>query len=126
MILVDTSVWIDHLRKTDSKLVQLLSKGQVLMHPFIIGELACGNLHKRQQILMLLENLPKAKQASNQEVLYFIENNQLMGYGIGYIDAHLLASTALTHGAKICTYDKRLKSLSNNLGLQYEPHPSSD
>ncbi len=120
MILVDTSVWIDHLRKTDTILVQLLNKSQVLIHPFIIGELACGNLHERKQILRLLENLPKAKEASNEEVLYFIESNQLMGCGIGYIDAHLLASTALTHGAKIYTYDKRLKRLSNNLGLQYE------
>ncbi len=120
MILVDTPIWIDHLRKTNSKLVQLLNKGQVLIHPFIIGKLACGNLRKRQQILLLLDNLPKTKEASNQEVLYFIESNQLMGRGIGYIDAHLLAATALTHGAKICTYDKRLKSLSNNLGLQYE------
>jgi predicted nucleic acid-binding protein len=114
VILVDTPVWIDHLRKTDAKLVQLLNKAQVLIHPFILGELACGNLHKRQQILMLLDNLPKTKEASNQEVMYFIESNQLMGREIGYIDAHLQASTALTHGAKICIYDKRLKSLSNN------------
>ncbi len=68
MILVDTSVWIDHLRKTDTTLVQLLNKGQVLIHPFIIGELACGNLHKRQQILMLLDNLPKAKEARKLEI----------------------------------------------------------
>jgi predicted nucleic acid-binding protein len=121
MILVDTSVWIDHLRKTDTILVQLLNKDQVLMHPFIMGELACGNLRGRQQILILLDNLPKAKEASNQEVLYFIENNQLMGCGIGYIDAHLLAATALTHSAKICTYDKSLKRLSKILDLQYEP-----
>ncbi len=70
---------------------------------------------------MLLDNLPKTKEASNQEVLYFIENNQLIGNGIGYIDVHLLASTALTHGSKIYTYDKRLKRLSKILGLHYEP-----
>ena len=117
MILVDTSVWIEHLRKNDTELVQLLNKGLVLIHPFVIGELACGNLHNRLQILMLLENLPKAKEASNQEALYFIEHNRLMGCGIGYIDAHLLASTALTNETKIWTYDKRLKTLSKGLGL---------
>lgn len=119
MILVDTSIWIDHLRKTEAQLVQLLGKCEVLMHPFIIGELACGNLQNRQQILMLLENLPKAKQASDVEVLYFIEKNQLMGYGIGYVDAHLFASTAITHEAKIWTRDKRLSRVANSLSLNY-------
>ena len=117
MILVDTSVWIEHLRKTDTTLVQLLGKDLVLIHPLVIGELACGNLHKRSQILMLLENLPGTKEASNHEVLYFIEHNQLMGRGIGYIDAHLLASTALTNDTKLWTYDKRLNNLSNKLEL---------
>ena len=83
MILVDTSVWIDHLRKSNPQLVQLHSKALVLTHPFIIGELACENLHQRAQFLMLMENLPITKEASNQEVLYFIEHNQLMGLGIG-------------------------------------------
>jgi predicted nucleic acid-binding protein len=117
MILVDTSVWIDHLRKTETQLVQLLENTLVLMHPFIIGELACGNLQNRSQVLMLLENLPKAKEASNQEVLYFIEHNKLMGCGVGYIDAHLLASVALTDGTEIWTRDKKLKNLSKQLGL---------
>ena len=117
MIIVDTSVWIKHLRKTDTQLVQLLDKSLVLMHPFIIGELACGNLHNRLQILTLLKNIPLAKEASHQEVLYFIEQNQLMGCGIGYIDAHLLTSTALTSDTKIWTYDKRLANLSNEIGL---------
>lgn len=117
MIIVDTSVWIEHLRKTDTQLVQLLDKSLVLTHPFIIGELACGNLHNRLQILTLLKNIPSAKEASHQEVLYFIEHNQLMGCGIGYIDAHLLTSTALTNDTKIWTYNKRLENLSNEIGL---------
>lgn len=120
MILVDTSVWIEHLRKTDALLVELLKKDFVLIHPFVIGELACGNLNNRLKILMLLENLPIAKEADNQEVLYFIEHNQLMGRGIGYIDAHLLASTALTDSAKLWTYDKRLQSLSVELGVSID------
>ena len=117
MIIADTSVWIEHLRKTDTQLVQLLDKSLVLTHPFIIGELACGNLHNRLQILTLLKNIPSAKEASHQEVLYFIEHNQLMGCGIGYIDAHLLTSTALTNDTKIWTYNKRLENLSNEIGL---------
>ncbi|HIO97742.1 MAG TPA: type II toxin-antitoxin system VapC family toxin [Leucothrix sp.] len=117
MILVDTSVWIDHFREADNQLTQLLIDGLVLMHPAIIGELACGNLQKRQQILLLLDNMPKAKQASDDEVLYFIEQNQLMGKGIGYIDAQLLASTALTHATQLLTRDKRLGKSAKNLGL---------
>ena len=117
MIIVDTSVWIDHLRNTNPELIQLLNKALVLTHPFIIGELACGNLHKRAQFLILMKNLPIAKEATNQEVLYFIEHNQLMGRGIGYIDSHLLASTALTAETKIWTLDKRLNNLACNLGL---------
>jgi predicted nucleic acid-binding protein len=117
VILVDTSVWIDHLRKNNLQLVQLLGKSRVLTHPFIIGELACGNLHKRSHFLMLMENLPLGKEASDQEALYFIEHNQLMGRGIGYIDVHLMASTALTAEAKIWTYDKRLKNRACELGL---------
>ena len=119
MILVDTSVWIDHLRKGDKQLTGLLNRGHVLIHPFIIGELACGNLKNRQQILGLLKNLPKVTEATNREVLHFIESNQLMGKGIGYIDAHLLAATALSHPAKIWTRDKSLNGLAENLGLNY-------
>lgn len=120
MILIDTSVWIDHLRAKESALIDFLLSGEVLMHPFIIGELACANLKNRSNILQLVESLPEASLATNQEVLYFIESNQLMGRGIGYIDAHLLASTALSHYAKLWTRDKRLKVLSNSLGLRAE------
>ncbi len=89
MILVDTSVWIDHLRKGDAELTNHLNSDQVLMHPFVLGELACGNLHNRQEILTLLKNLLRSTVASNDEVLFFIQNHTLMGRGIGYIDAHL-------------------------------------
>jgi predicted nucleic acid-binding protein len=117
MILVDTSVWIDHLRTGDERLIELLDSSQVLAHPFIIGELACGNLHKRDDVLRLLNDLPQAAVASQEEVLHFIEHNKLMGQGTGYIDAHLLASTALTDTALIWTCDKRLQKIARKLKL---------
>ena len=96
MILVDTSVWIDHFRKGDSSLISLLESNQVLMHPFISGELALGNLQNRITILRMLRDLPTAKVADDGEVRLFIERHQLMGSGIGYVDAHLLAAAALS------------------------------
>ena len=117
MILVDTSVWIDHLRAGNKHLVDLLNSSQVLAHPFVIGELACGNLHKRDDVLRLLNDLPRAPLASQEEVLHFIERNQLMGKGIGFIDAHLLASTALADAAIIWTLDKRLQKSAGKLKL---------
>ena len=117
MILVDTSIWIDHLRKTDHQLSFLLNNGNVITHTAVIGELACGNLKNRQIFLSLLSQLPKAKHATDDEVLFFIETNKLMGKGIGYIDAHLLASTALTQSASLFTKDKRLKKSAQSLGL---------
>ena len=92
MILVDTSVWIDHLRKGDRGLAALLTASGVLMHPFVIGELACGNLRKRDEVLALLKDLPRVAVASDDEVLFFIERNALMGRGLGYVDVHLLAA----------------------------------
>ena len=117
MILVDTSVWIDHLRDGDERLIDLLDSSQVLVHPFVIGELACGNLRERDEVLRLLNNLPQTSVASHEEVLYFIERNKLMGEGIGYIDAHLLAATALVDTALIWTRDKRLQKLAGKLKL---------
>ncbi len=96
-VLVDTSVWIDHLRKSDEQLVTLLKQNQVLMHPMVRGELACGSLHHREQFLNLLKDLPQSVEATNDEVLYCLESNKLMGKGIGFIDLHLLASVFLTH-----------------------------
>jgi predicted nucleic acid-binding protein len=119
VILLDTSVWIDHLRQGDAQVAAILQSGLVLTHPFVIGELACGNLKSRTKILGLLAALPQARVAQEQEVLFFIERHRLMGYGIGYIDAHLLAATALTEGARLWTCDKRLDTLAHKLELAY-------
>jgi predicted nucleic acid-binding protein len=119
MILVDTSIWINHLRSGDERLIDLLDSSQVLVHPFVIGELACGNLRKRDEVLRLLNDLPQALVASHEEVLHFIERNKLMGQGIGYIDTHLLASTALTDTALIWTRDKRLQKIARKLKLVF-------
>ncbi|MFA6955903.1 MAG: type II toxin-antitoxin system VapC family toxin [Thermoanaerobaculia bacterium] len=108
MILADTSVWIDHFRRGNAALVEALEREDVLVHPFVIGELACGELKKRREILELLASLPSAIVASDEEALQFIEQRRLMGKGIGYIDVHLLASAALTEGARLWTLDKRL------------------
>jgi predicted nucleic acid-binding protein len=117
MILVDTSVWVDHLRKGSVRLNSLLLNAGVLVHPFVIGELACGNLHDRNRILNLLDNLPASKMARDQEVLFFIEQNNLMGRGIGYIDAHLLASVSLSNPARLWTVDRNLHNVAVQLGL---------
>jgi len=117
MILVDTSVWIDHLRNGDERLIELLNGSLVLTHPFVIGELACGNLRKRDKILRLLNNLPQAPVASHEEVLHFIESNKLMGEGVGYIDTHLLASVALASSVLIWTRDQRMQKVARKLEL---------
>ncbi len=119
MVLVDTSIWIDHLRKTDLNLIQMLDAQQVLMHPYVIGELACGNLSPRDEVLNLLSMLPAARLADTHEVLYFLQVNQLYGKGIGYVDAHLLASTALERTAMLWTRDKRLLQLAQSIGLAH-------
>ncbi len=117
MILVDTSVWIDHLRQGVPELATALDAGSVLMHPFVIGELACGNLKNRGELLHLLENMPPALLASEPEAMAFIEQRALMGRGIGHIDVHLLASVALTHPARLWTRDRRLGAAAAELGL---------
>lgn len=108
MILVDTSVWIDHFRSGDDRLVRHLNDGDVLTHPCVIGELALGRLARRDDVLGLLHNLPQATVASDDEVLAFIEGRGLFGLGIGYVDAHLLAATVLSSDARLWTRDKRL------------------
>ncbi len=122
MILVDTSVWIDHLRRGDSGLVELLERSAVVMHPFVVGEIACGSLRARQSILELLQDLPPAVVADSDEVLQFIERHVLHGKGIGYVDVHLLASVALTEGAKIWTRDMNLHQIAVALGCAYPAH----
>lgn len=119
MILVDTSVWVDHLRRGDEGLAGLLERGAVLMHPFVVGEIACGSLADRQPILELLQDLPAAVVAEHGEVLPFIERHGLHGKGIGYVDVHLLASVALTDGARLWTRDKRLRLAAEELGFDY-------
>ena len=117
MILVDSSIWIDHLRATEPNLAALLNQGQVLAHGFVIGELALGNLRARREVLQLLGELPQAIVATASEILHFIEANQLSGVGIGYIDVHLLASTRLSVAARLWTRDKRLHAIAAKMSL---------
>ena len=121
MILVDTSVWVDHMRANDKALTALLDTGMVLAHPFVIGELALGNLCQREIVLNALADLPRASVATDAEVLHFIERHALFGRGIGYIDAHLLAAVQLTAGAELWTNDKRLHGVAAQLGWAFEP-----
>ena len=108
MILVDTSVWIAHFREAGSKLAHLLSEGLVMVHPFVVGELACGNLKNRDRILSDLQALPPAVPATHEEALRLVRDRKLWGTGIGWIDAHLLAS-ALLSGAELWTLDEKLR-----------------
>jgi len=116
MILVDTSVWVDHFRKSSSRLVSLLEEAKVLTHPFVIGELVLGRLGRRKEILELLGNLPRAKVALHEEVLSMIEDRALTGSGIGWVDAHLLASALLSH-TPLWTLDRKLTSAARRLDL---------
>ena len=119
MVLVDTSVWINHFRKNDRHLAKLLSNAQVLCHPHVIGELACGNLNNRQEILSLLRELPQTPVIDFEEFMFFIEQNQLQGKGIGFVDVHLLASAKLGQ-VPLWTTDRRLKTVSMELSLAYK------
>jgi predicted nucleic acid-binding protein len=117
VILVDTSVWIDHLRARNKALSGLLDAGMVLAHPFVIGELALGNLRQREIVLSALSSLPHASVATDAEVLHFIDRHALFGRGIGYVDTHLLAAARLTAGAEFWTNDTRLNAIAVQLGL---------
>lgn len=117
MVLADTSVWIDHLRAGEPDLKELLGSSRVLMHPFVLGELACGNLHNRAELLMLMRDLPQATVASNEEVLFFINQHSLMGCGLGYVDIHLLTATVLTGSSRLWTRDKCLQAATLKLGI---------
>jgi len=121
MILVDSSVWIDHLRRADARLRALLEAGQVLTHAFVIGELALGSLAQRERFLHLMDDLPKTRPATDDEVRTFIEARALAGLGIGYVDAHLLAAAKL-NGVPLWTRDKRLDAVAGKLGLAVPNH----
>lgn len=120
MILVDTSVWIDHLRSGNSHLAELLDRAVAASHDFVVGEIACGNLKNRQEVLSLLSCLPKCEPATHEEVLFFIDRHRLMGRGIGYVDACLLAAATLS-SAQLWTRDKRLSVIAEDLACAYSP-----
>jgi len=116
MILIDASVWIDHIREPDRALSNLLLRDQVLTHPFVIGEIALGDLRSRDRVLDELQQLEIAEIASDPEVLRYIARYQLFGRGVGYVDVHLLASTTLTDDCALWTRDKRLRVVAEQLG----------
>lgn len=116
MILVDTSIWIDHFNKSDDELISLLESGEVCIHPFVTGELACGNISNRNEILTLLNALPQVDCALDEEVFVLIESKKLYGIGLGFIDVHLLAS-ALLHNVHLWTRDKTLEKAAINLNV---------
>lgn len=117
MILVDTSVWIDHLAQGDADLQALLEEGQVLTHPYVIGEIALGSLPRRQETVGALQALPAITTASTDEAMAFLQNEKLFGMGIGYVDLHLLAAVRLEPEALLWTRDKRLHRVAAQLNL---------
>ena len=119
MILVDTSIWIDYLRRKEPRLTAALESGFVMCHPFVIGELACGHLRSRDRVTAALAQLPAAPVASHAEALGFLERHALAGRGVGWGDIHLLASVALGNGGLLWTRDKRLAIAADELGLAF-------
>ena len=119
MVIVDTSIWVTHLRQGSRQLEKLLYDAEVMCHPFIVGELACGNLKNRTEIISLVQSLPMAPTIEFNEFLFFIDRNHLMGKGVGFVDVHLLASAQLT-GMPLWTADKRLKSAADQLELTFK------
>jgi predicted nucleic acid-binding protein len=121
VILVDTSVWVDHLREGNKSLSDLLDAGKVLSHPFVIGELALGHLLQRDLVLSALWDLAQTEVATPREVLHFVKRQRLFGLGIGYVDVHLLAAVSLTAGTRLWTRDRRLQRVAEKLGLATMP-----
>ena len=119
MVLIDTSVWITHFQENSKQLEQLLVKGEVVSHPFIIGELACGNLKNWKEILSLLKALPEGPFLDEDEFLYFVEKNNLPGQGIGFVDIHILAS-AFIAGIPLWTYDKKLHKVASDFNISFK------
>jgi len=118
--LVDTSVWIDHLRRGNTRLAALLTDAQALCHPFVVGEMACGRIRNRREVLGLLEALPQARCAEHEEALTFVERHVLAGAGLGWIDVHLLAAAVLSR-ASLWTLDRRLAASADKLGVGDAP-----
>jgi predicted nucleic acid-binding protein len=119
MVIVDTSIWVTHLRQGSRKLEKLLLDAEVMCHPFIVGELACGNLKNRNEIISLLQSLPMAPTIEFDEFLFFIDRHHLAGKGVGFVDVHLLASAQLT-GTPLWTAEKGLKSVADQLELTFK------
>ena len=125
MVLVDTSVWASHLRTGDTHLKSILQDGEVVCHPFIIGELSCGNIKNRNEVISLLQALPTVKTSDHDEILHFIEAHHLMGIGLGLIDVHLLASAILSD-VLIWTYDKKLNQIAVEMGISHASYSISE
>ena len=119
-VLVDTSVWVDHLRSNEPHLVELLKAGNVHVHGLVIGELACGNLDNRDRRLSDWRALPRTVEPTNEQVLRYIEARKLMGRGVGFIDAHLLYTVEMSDSLKLWTRDSRLRSIAEQYGTAYE------
>lgn len=119
MVLVDTSVWVTHFRAGEARLAALLEEGRVACHPFIIGELACGNLANRTELLRLLKSMPQALVADHEEVMRFLELHRLIGIGLGYVDVHLLASARLSL-APLWTLDVKLREAAAKLEIAFQ------
>ena len=117
MILADTSVWVDHLRRSNPELIELLDAGEILTHPFVIGEVAMGNLPRRATFLDAMRKLHRALSATDHEAVSLMESERLYGLGIGFVDLHLLASTRLTAAATLWTRDRRLRDIAARLGI---------
>ncbi len=117
MILADTSVWIDHFRAGDKELRRQLEQGNVVIHPFIISELALGSLRERRRVLALLDSLPPLRIAQTDEVRAMIEERVLYGHGIGLVDAQLIASSLIQPGTMLWTRDRRLRKAAEKLGI---------
>jgi predicted nucleic acid-binding protein len=121
MILLDTSVWVDHLRRAEPRVVEILESGRAVIHPFVVGELACGLLNPRDDVLALLRSLKHLDEATDDEVLDFIESHRLMGRGIGFVDVHLLAASVL-NGATLWTKDRRLHEIAAEMRIVAPPN----
>jgi predicted nucleic acid-binding protein len=121
VILVDTSVWVDHLHSSDPRLIWLLETSQVLAHPMVVGELSLGGIRERRRVIDSVNGLPQSEVALHDEVMILVEQRLLFGKGLSLVDAHLLASVILTHGARLWTADKRLREAATELSVAYEP-----